>query len=107
MTRDQVQSSLPIALGLTLLLVTGAEAAAEVDPADIYPLANTLGWILAVPVARLFGVGLLVLACVAVARGREGTALVLCVFAGVVFLGPDAVTRIIGHAAHLASAAGP
>jgi type IV secretory pathway VirB2 component (pilin) len=107
MTRDRVQSSLPIALGLTLLLVTGAEAAAEVDPADIYPLANTLGWILAVPVARLFGVGLLVLACVAVARGREGTALVLCVFAGVVFLGPDAVTRIIGHAAHLASAAGP
>lgn len=91
---------LMIALGITLLVVAEAVAATgEVDPADIVPLANTMGWLLAVPGARLFGVGLLLLACGALARGHVGGAVFLVFFAGVVFIGPDAVRHIMTHAA--------
>jgi hypothetical protein len=89
-----------IVLGVTFLVVAAAVAAeGGVDPADIVPLANTVGWLLAVPGARLFGVGLLLLACGAVARGHVGGAVFLVFFAGLVFIGPDAVRRVITHAA--------
>jgi Mn2+/Fe2+ NRAMP family transporter len=91
---------LMIVLGVMLLLVAEAVAAdGGVDPADIFPLADTLGWLLAVPGARLFGVGLLLLACGAWARGQVGGAVFLVFFAGLVFIGPDAVRRVITHAA--------
>ena len=91
---------LMIALGVTLLVVAEAVAAAgEVDPADIVPLADTVGWLLAVPGARLFGVGLLLLACGALARGQVGGAAFLVFFAGLVFIGPDAVRHMMTHAA--------
>ncbi len=89
-----------IALGVMLLVVAEAVAAdGGVDPADIFPLADTLGWLLAVPGARLLGVGLLLLACGAGARGQVGGAVLLVFFAGLVFIGPDAVRRVITHAA--------
>ena len=89
-----------IALGVMLVVVAEVVAAdGGVDPADIVPLADTLGWLLAVPGARLFGVGLLLLACGAGVRGQIGGAVVLVVFAGLVFIGPDAVRRVITHAA--------
>jgi Mn2+/Fe2+ NRAMP family transporter len=100
MTRRTWVGVLLLALGMMLLVVADAVAAAgEVDPADIFPLANTAGWLLAVPGARLFGVALLLLACGAGARGQVGGAVVLVFFAGLVFIGPDAVRRVITHAA--------
>ena len=100
MTRRAWVGYLMIALGITLLVVAEAVAATgEVDPADIVPLANTVGWLLAVPGARLFGVTLLLLACGALARGQIGGAVFLVFFAGLIFIGPDAVRRIITHAA--------
>ena len=89
-----------MALGVMLLVVATAVAAdGGVDPAEIFPLADTVGWLLAVPGARLFGVGLFLLACGAGARGQIGGAVVLLVFAGLVFIGPDAVRRVMTHAA--------
>jgi hypothetical protein len=91
---------LMITLGVMLLVVAAAVAAeGGVDPAEIVPLADTVGWLLAVPGARLFGVALLLLACGAVACGHIGGAVVLVVFAGLVFIGPDAVRHVIMHAA--------
>lgn len=91
---------LMVTLGVMLLIVVEAVAAeGGVDPAEIVPLADTVGWLLAVPGARLFGVALVLLACGAVARGHVGGAVVLIFFAGLVFIGPDAVRRVITHAA--------
>jgi hypothetical protein len=100
MRRRAWVGALIIALGVLLLVVAEAGAAdGGVDPADIVPLADTVGWLLAVPGARLLGVGLLLLACGAVARGHVGGAVFLVFFAGLVFIGPDAVRRVIMHAA--------
>jgi hypothetical protein len=100
MTRHAWVGYVMIILGMTLLVVANVIAApGEVDPADILPLADTVGWLLAVPGARLFGVTLLLLACGALARGQIGGAVFLVFFAGLIFIGPDAVRRIITHAA--------
>src|SRR5581483_5382171 len=106
MTQREILAYLMIALGLALLFATQGMAASDVDPADINPLAEQLGWLLAVPGARLFAVGLLTLACLALAH-HPGSALLLFVLAGVVLIAPDAARQIIARAADLSGGVGP
>ena len=83
----------------SLLPVAPVGAVGEVDPAEITPLAHTLGGLLAVPIARLFAALLIVLGCVACAHQRAGIGLLLIVLSGCVLVGPAFVRIVIGRAA--------
>jgi hypothetical protein len=84
---------------VSLLLIAPVWVVGEVDPAEITPLANTMGGLLAVPIARLFAALLLVLGCVALAHQRAGLGLLLIVLSGCVLVGPAFVRIVIGRAA--------
>ena len=83
----------------SLLLIAPVWAVGEVDPAEIAPLAQTLGGLLAVPIARLLAALLLVLGGVALAHQRAGLGLLLIVLSGCVLVGPAFVRIVIGRAA--------
>lgn len=83
----------------SFLIIAPVWAVGEVDPAEITPLAHTLGGLLAVPIARLFAALLLVLGGVALAHQRAGLGLLLIVLSGCVLVGPAFVRIVIGRAA--------
>jgi hypothetical protein len=70
-----------------------------VDPADITPLAEVTGGLLAVPVARLVAALCVTLAALSLARGLSGVCLFLVVLAGVVLLGPVIVKAVVWRVA--------
>lgn len=75
-------------------LVVGA-----VDPADITPVANLLGGLLAVAGARLLAALCAILAALSLARGRGGLCLFLVVLAGVVLVAPAIIKTVVTHVA--------
>jgi len=90
-----------VLLGLLtcLLLPANSWPVGEVDPADINPLANLLGELLAVPVARMLAALCCVVAILAWARGQGGACLVLVVLAGLILVGPTVVKAVVERAA--------
>lgn len=84
-------------LGSVLLGPLRAWAAPDVDPADITPLADLLGWLVAVPVSRLCAVGCAVRACFALTRGHGGRALFYVGLTGVVLAAPAIVKTVLSH----------
>ncbi len=80
-----------------VLLTMPVWAAPQVDPADITPLADLLGWLLAVPVSRLCAVGCAVRACFALTRGQGGRALLYVGLTGVVLAAPAIVKTVLSH----------
>jgi type IV secretory pathway VirB2 component (pilin) len=84
-------------LNLLLCFTRDAWAAPQVDPADITPLADLLGWLLAVPVSRLCAVGCAVRACFALTRGHGGRALLYVGLTGVVLAAPAIVKTVLTH----------
>ena len=107
MTRWMATAVLFLTVGSVALLAAQAWAAGEVDPADINPLADTVGWILAVPIARIFGAALVILAVAAFGHGAPGVGMLLTLLAGMVFVGPQVVKTVILHAAELGVTGGP
>jgi hypothetical protein len=73
--------------------------AAGVDPADITPLAEVTGGLLAVPVARLVAALCVTLAVLSLARGCSGLCLFLVVLAGVVLVAPAIVKAVVWRVA--------
>jgi hypothetical protein len=88
-----------LVLVLCLLLPAHGWPVGEVDPADITPLANLLGDILAVPVARMFAAFCCVLAILALARGHGGACLFLVILAGLILVGPALMKTVVERAA--------
>jgi hypothetical protein len=90
-----------VLLGLVtcLLAPTPGWPIGEVDPADINPLANLLGEILAVPLARMLAALCCVLAILALARGHGGACLLLVVLAGLILVGPTVMKAVVERAA--------
>jgi len=91
-----------IIMGLLVLLfglVMPFVAMSAVDPADITPLANLLGGLLAVPGARLLAVLCVILAVLSLARGHGGLCLFLVILAGVVLVAPVVVKAVVLHVA--------
>ena len=84
-------------LSQVLLGVLQVWAAPDVDPADITPLADLLGWLVAVPVSRLCAVGCAVRACFALTRGHGGRALLYVGLTGVVLAAPAIVKTVLSH----------
>lgn len=84
-------------LSHVLLGTLSAWAAPQVDPADITPLADLLGWLVAVPVSRLCAVGCAVRACFALTRGHGGRALLYVGLTGVVLATPAIVKTVLTH----------
>jgi hypothetical protein len=80
-----------------VLLTMRVWAAPQVDPADITPLADLLGWLLAVPVSRLCAVGCAVRACFALTRGHGGRAFLYLGLTGVVLAAPAIVKTVLTH----------
>lgn len=88
-----------VGYGVALLLPLTLTYAAGVDPADITPLAEVTGGLLAVPVARLVAALCVILASVSLARGFSGVCLFLVVMAGVVLVGPAIVKAVVWRVA--------
>ena len=95
----QMNKGMLVAVLLTdiMLLTMPAWAAPQVDPADITPLADLLGWLLAVPVSRLCAVGCAVRACFALTRGHGGRALLYVGLTGVVLAAPVIVKTVLSR----------
>ena len=88
-----------VGLGLGVLLSLSLAHAAGVDPADITPLAEVTGGLLAVPVARVVAALCVTLAAVSLARGFSGVCLFLVMLAGVVLVGPAIVKAVVWRVA--------
>jgi hypothetical protein len=70
-----------------------------VDPADITPVANLVGGLLAVPGARLLAALCVILAVLALTHGRGGLCLFLVIVAGVVLVAPVVIKAVVLHVA--------
>jgi hypothetical protein len=88
-----------VGCGVALLLSVTLAYAAGVDPADITPLAELTGGLLAVPIARLVAALCVTLAILSLARGRSGVCLFLVVLAGVVLVAPAMVKAVVWRVA--------
>jgi hypothetical protein len=88
-----------VGCGVALLLSLALAHAADVDPADILPLAEVTGGLLAVPVARLVAALCVTFAVLSLARGLSGVCLFLVVLAGVVLVGPVIVKAVVWRVA--------
>ncbi len=88
-----------IGLSAGLLLPVTLAHAVGVDPADITPLAEVTGGLLAVPVARLVAALCVTLAVLSLARGSSGVCLFLVVLAGVVLVAPVIVKAVVWRVA--------
>ena len=86
---------LVLLIGLAMPLV----AAGAVDPADITPLANLLGGLLAVAGARLLAALCVILAVLALARGHGGLCLFLVMLTGIVLVAPVIIKAVVTHVA--------
>jgi hypothetical protein len=82
-----------------LLVPVSIVHAAGVDPADVIPLAELVGGILAVPIARLFAALCVTFAVLAVAHGHGGLCLFLVVLAGLVLVAPAIVKAMVWQVA--------
>ena len=87
------------ALVVGLLLSLTQALAADVDPADILPLAEVTGGFLTVPIARLIAALCVTLAALSLARGSSGVCLFLVVLAGVVLVAPAIVKAVVWRVA--------
>jgi hypothetical protein len=74
-------------------------AAGAVDPADITPLANLMGGLLAVAGARLLAALCAILAVLSLARGQGGLCLLLVMLAGIVLVAPVIIKAVVTHVA--------
>lgn len=90
---------LVIGCSVGLLLPVTLTYAAGVDPADILPLAEVTGGLLAVPIARLAAALCVTLAVLSLARGRGGVCLFLVVLAGMVLVAPAIVKAVVWRVA--------
>lgn len=88
-----------VGCGVALLLSLSLAHAAGVDPADITPLAEVTGGLLAVPVARMVAALCVIFAVLSLARGFSGVCLFLVVLAGVVLVGPVIVKAVVWRVA--------
>ena len=70
-----------------------------VDPADIIPVANLVGGLLAIPGARLLAALCVILAVLALTRGHGGVCLFLVIVAGVVLVAPVVIKAVVLHVA--------
>ena len=84
---------------VALLVPLSFTQAAGVDPADITPLAEVTGGLLAVPVARLVAALCVIFAALSLARGLSGVCVFLVVLAGVVLVGPVIVKAVVWRVA--------
>lgn len=88
-----------IGCSVGLLLPVTFTYAAGVDPADILPLAEVTGGLLAVPGARLVAALCVTLAALSLARGLGGVCLFLVMLAGVVLVAPAIVKAVVWRVA--------
>ena len=88
-----------VGLVVGLLLPLAIAHAAGVDPADITPLAELVGGLLAVPVARLFAALCVILAVLSLARGLGSVCLWLMMLAGIVLVAPAIVKAVVWRVA--------
>ena len=88
-----------IGLGMGLLLPCAVVQAAGVNPADVVPLAELVGGLLAVPVARLVAALCVTLAALSLARGLSGLCLFLVMLAGIVLVAPAIVHAVVWRVA--------
>jgi len=88
-----------VGLCVGLLLPLTFAQAAGVDPADITPLAELVGGLLAIPVARLLAALCVILAALSLARGLSGLCLFLVMLAGVVLVAPAIVKAVVWRVA--------
>lgn len=88
-----------VPLGMGMLLSMSLAHAAGVDPADIAPLAEVTGGLLAVPVARLVATLCVTLAAMSLARGFSGVCLFFVMLAGVVLVAPAIVKAVVWRVA--------
>ena len=70
-----------------------------VDPADITPVANLVGGLLAIPGARLLAALCVILAVLALTHGHGGVCLFLVIVAGVVLVAPVVIKAVVLHVA--------
>jgi len=99
LTRRAFAAGLLLAVGAVVFLASWGWTAGEVDPGDINPLADLLGGILAVPLARMFAALCFILAFLALARGLGGTCLFLVILGGLVLIGPALMRTVVERAA--------
>ncbi len=99
LTRGAFTGGLLLAVGAVVFLTSWGWTAGEVDPGDINPLADLLGGILAVPLARMFAALCFILAFLALARGLGGTCLFLVILGGLVLIGPALMRTVVERAA--------
>jgi len=98
LTRRAFAGGLLLAVGAGVFLASWGWTAGEVDPGDINPLADLLGGILAVPLARMFAALCFILAFLALARGLGGACLFLVILGGVVLIGPALMRTVVERA---------
>ncbi|NOT56774.1 MAG: hypothetical protein HOP18_19415 [Deltaproteobacteria bacterium] len=72
---------------------------AAVDPADITPVANLLGGLMAVAGARLVAALCVMLAALSLARSQGGLCLFLVMLAGIVLVAPVLIKAVVTHVA--------
>ena len=99
LTRGAFAGGLLLAFCAVVFLASWGWTAGEVDPGDINPLADLLGGILAVPIARMFAALCFILAFLALARGLGGTCLFLVILGGLVLIGPALMRTVVERAA--------
>jgi len=99
LTRRAFAGGLLLAVGAVVFLASWGWTAGEVEPGDINPLADLLGGILAVPLARMFAALCFILAFLALARGLGGTCLFLVILGGLVLIGPALMRTVVERAA--------
>ena len=99
LTRRAFAAGLLLAVGAVVFLASWGWTAGEVEPGDINPLADLLGGILAVPLARMFAALCFILAFLALARGLGGTCLFLVILGGLVLIGPALMRTVVERAA--------
>lgn len=88
-----------IVLVLSMSVVFPPLAVGAVDPADITPIANLLGGLLAVAGARLLAALCAMLAVLSLARGQGGLCLFLVMLAGLVLVAPVMIKAVVTHVA--------
>ena len=93
----RICSAIGVCVGL--LLPLAITQAGSVDPADITPLAELVGGLLAVPVARLFAALCVILAVLSLARGLGSVCLWLMMLAGIVLVAPAIVKAVVWRVA--------
>ena len=86
-------------VGMLWTLALPLQAMSAVDPADITPVANLVGGLLAVPGARLLAALCVILAVLALTRGHGGLCLFLVIVAGVVLVAPAVIKAVVLHVA--------